>query len=288
MFGFNVQSKDLLKSLGGFFVVFLFALASNAYKPKGFDPGAVSDEKPKILDEIGIDEKLGDKISLDTKFYDSTGEIVTIGSLIKSGRPAILSFVYYNCPSLCGFHLNGVTEVINQLKKSAGKDFDLIAVSMDSSEGPELASDKKDAYLTQYKRPTAAAGWHFLTGSEENVRKLANEVGFKFKWDDNTKQFAHSAAAIFISPEGKISRYLHGIKFDKNTFNLAIVESSNGKVGNIVDQLVMYCFDWDPSARKFSLQIFNLVRIVAIALVLILAMFLIPAWLKDRKNGTPA
>lgn len=288
MFSFRSSHSTVLKGLIFGLALLFCVVTAHAYGPKTYNPSEKSNEKPKALEGIGIDEKLGQTISKDTEFYNEAGDIVTIGSLIKPDRPSVLSIVYYDCPSLCNFHLNGIVEVINKLKKTVGKDFDLIAVSMEPKEGPEMASDKKDAYLTQYKRPGAENGWHFLTGTKENIQKLTGEVGFKFQWDDETKQYAHSSAAIVISPEGKITRYLHGIVFDQNSFNLALIEGSKGKIGNIVDQLVMYCFQYDPKAKKYSLYIFNIVRIFALAVVLILAMFLIPAWLKGRNKQTPA
>ena len=237
---------------------------------------------------MGVYEHLGDNVDLTTTFYDETGAEVHLAKYFNNDKPVVLSIVYYECPSLCNYHLNGVNDVLKNISLKPGKDFELVAVSMNHREGPVLASDKKDAYVHDYGDPSVAAGYHFLTGDEGNIKKLADEVGFKFKYNEGNKQYAHASAAIILTPDGQISRYLHGIEFDANTFRLALLEGGQGKIGNIVDQIVMFCFQFDPARSKYTLYAWNLMRVAAIFMVILLIIVLVPLWLKERNNGSPA
>ncbi len=281
----------LLKSLAlnfikGTVLSLLLLQSASAYDPKKVTKP--STEVPNEIKGVGIKENLGQNLNLDLKFFDESGSTVSLGKYFNSGLPVVFSIVYYDCPSLCNYHLNGVIEVLRKIDLTVGRDFQIVALSMDHNEGPEIASDKRDAYVAAYGRPGSKEGWHFLTGTKENIKKVADNVGFSFKWVESTKQYSHASAAIIVTPEGKISRYLHGIAFDQKTFKLALLEGSRGKIGNIMDQLVLYCFQFDPTTKKYSLYAFNIMRVAAAFTVLVMIGIFVPIWMKNRNGQTPA
>lgn len=267
----------------------IFTIGSLLLAPAyGYDPTAdkprMADELPKEIEGVGITEKLGDEIDLTLSFTNEKGESVRLGQYF-SNKPVILSIVYYACPSLCNYHLNGLNEALKELKWTVGDQFELIAVSMDHRENPELAKTKMQSYIEEYGRPESASGWHFLTGTEENVKKLTDQLGFRFKWNAEAKEYAHASAANILTAGGKISRYLHGIQFDKKDIKLALLEASDGKIGSIVDQVILYCFQFDPKKNKYTLYAYNVMRAGGVFMVLLLAMFLIPFWIREKKTS---
>ena len=243
-------------------------------------------ELPKELQDVGVDEHLGAKLDLDLPFTDDKGETGPLKRFFNGTRPVLLAMVYYNCPSLCNYHLNGLTDAMKTLSWRAGQEFEVVAVSMDSSEKADLAKAKKASYLKLYGHPEADAGWHFLVGSKENVAQLSHQLGFKFKWMEDKQQFAHASVTYVITPDGQISRYLHGIQPDPTTLKLSLLEAANGKIGNVIEQVLMFCFQYNPSKGKFVLYSWNLMRIGAILMVLLLAILLIPLWRRDQSNRT--
>lgn len=196
----------------------------------------------------------------------------------------MLAIIYYSCPNLCNFQLNGTVEALKKMKGEAGKDYELIAVSMDSSEKPTVAAAKKESYMTALGQAGAEKGWHFLVGSEANIRALTDQVGFAFKWNEDLKQFAHSAATMIVTPEGVISRYFHGISYDAETLRMSLVEASNGKIGNFVEQLALYCFQFNPAKNRYTLYAYNIMRIGAGLTVLVMALILVPLWFRERQR----
>lgn len=263
-----------------------FAGLAQAYDPAKA-PSRPSNEVPAEIEGVGIEEHLGARIDTTLPFVNDKGEQVTMGDFLSGQKPVLLSIVYFNCPSLCNFHLNGVTEALSKLDWTVGDEFELVALTMNHREGPELAAQKKTSYVNDYGRPESADGWHFLTGTEENIRKLSDQVGFNFKWMDGSQEYAHASAAIILTPTGKVSRYLHGIEFDPKNLRLALLEASDGKIGDLVDQLALFCFQFDPTKKKYTLYAFNIMRIGAILMVLVLAVFLVPMWLRERQRRKP-
>lgn len=259
--------------------------SSYAYLPE--NEAGVQNEKPEAIENVGIDEKLNDTLPLDLEFTDDNGNQVTIGSYMSAKRPVILSLVYFSCPSLCNLHLKGVFDVLTQMKLESGKDFELLAVSFEPKEDSDLAAAKKETYIEEYfgKDSGKAKGIHFLTGSQENVKKLADSVGFRYKWVEENKEWAHASAAIITTPKGLISRYLHGVYFEPKTFRLSIVEASKGVIGTISDSFALFCFRYDPKTNKYSLYIFNVLRAVASLVLVLLAIWLIPFWWRSRKRS---
>ena len=252
-----------------------------AYEPHG---GQISNKFPTELTDIGIKEKLGSQVNLDLKFKNEFGTSVRLREYFQSDKPVLLTIVYYRCPNLCNYHLNGITKVLKNLNWLAGKEFEIVAVSMDPTETSELALKKKNAYLEDYGRPEAANGWHFLTGDEASIKSLAEEVGFKYRWNPATKQWIHTAAAYVLTPGGILSRYLMGIEFDARNLKLSMLDAAKGKIGNFVDRFALFCFQFDPDKNIYTLYAFNLMRISAGATVLLLSAFLIPFWLRQSKR----
>jgi protein SCO1/2 len=263
-------------------VLILPALALG-YEPSSPTSGP-SDKVPQELENVGVTERLGEKLDPNLQFTNDLGQTVTLGQYFGGTKPVVMAMIYYNCPSLCNFQLNGLLDTVKKMKGRAGQDYDLVAVSMDHTETAAVASAKKANYLKVLNQPGAEAGWHFLVGDEANVGALAQQLGFQFKWNEVRKEFAHSAVTYIVTPGGVISRYLHGIEFAPETLRMALVEASDGHIGNIIEQFVLFCFQFNPAKNKYTLYAFNIMRVGAALTVLLLAVFLIPIWLRERQR----
>lgn len=266
-----------------FLMAYQITPLASAYE-RSENPSAISSETPTELQDVGVTEHLGAKLNLDLKFTNDAGQAVLLGHYFNSHRPVMMAMVYYSCPNLCNYQLNGTVEVLKKMKGTAGVDYDVVAVSMDHAETAALAAKKKANYLKALGQPGAEKGWHFLVGNETNVKTLANQLGFKFKWNEGSKQFSHAAATYILTPGGILSRYLYGIEFSPQTLRLALVEASGGRIGNVVEQLALFCFQFDPSKNKYTLYAFNIMRIGAALTVILLAVFITPVWLRERKR----
>lgn len=275
---------SLLGVCVGFFLAALIASPASAVDYDGKPQPLTAETKPPGTEGIGITEKLGGQLDLSLPVVDENGVTHKLGDYFHAGRPVIFSLVYYSCPGLCNFHLNGLVEALKGVDWTPGQKFEVIALSFDPKEGPELAAAKKNTYLNLYERPDAAAGMHFLTASQETIDHLAKEVGFQYRWDENSKEWAHASAAILVSPTGKITRYLHGIMFDGKDVKLGLGEASEGRIGSIVDKMIWYCYMYDPKQSKYTLAAFRLVQLGGAAVILVLAGLLIPQWLKARRS----
>jgi len=240
-------------------------------------------ELPKELQNVGVEEHLGNQLDLDLPFTDDTGQKVTLRKYFQGGRkPVLMAMVYYTCPALCNYHLNGLTEAMKQLKWTTGKEFELVAVSMNHREGPDVAGPKKANYLKAYGRVEGNDGWHFLTGDEASVKKLAGELGFKFYWMEDKKQYAHASVSYVVTPDGRISRYLNGISVDPGTLKLSLLEASNGRIGTFVEHALMFCFQFNPVKGKYVLAAWKLMRYGGAFTVILLALIFIPVWWRER------
>jgi protein SCO1 len=239
------------------------------------EPRAQTEGGPGILGKVGIDQKLGEQIPLDLQFLDEAGNSVSLRDYFKE-KPVVLSLVYYDCPMLCTQVLNGLLGSMKALTFSAGEEFEVVTVSFDSRETPELALGKKRVYVDQYERAGAEDGWHFLTGSEASVAALTKSVGFRYAWDEDTQQFAHASGIMVLTPDGTLAKYFYGIEFAPRDLKLGLVEASDGKIGSPVDQILLYCFHYDPVKGKYGVAIMNIVRILGTATILIMgtAIFL--------------
>ena len=213
---------------------------------------------PVALRDVGIDQKLNEQVPLDLKFRDESGQEVELGKYFGK-KPVVLSLVYYNCPMLCTQVLNGMTSTFKILPFEIGNQFDVVTVSFDPRETPKLAEEKKESYLQRLGKPNAAAGWHFLTGDEASIKRLADAVGFRYTFDSATNQYAHASGIMVLTPQGKISHYFYGIEYSAKDLRLGLVEAADGKIGSRVDQLLLYCYHYDPTTGKYA-WVINLYR----------------------------
>ena len=237
---------------------------------------------PQLLRDVGIDQKLNEQIPLDLQFRDETGRPVALREYF-GGRPVILTLVYYECPMLCTQVLNGVLRSIQGISMDAGKQFRVVTVSINPREQPPLAASKKRIYTGLYGRAGADEGWHFLTGDEPAIEKLAKAVGFRYAYDPKSGQYAHASAIMVLTPDGRLSRYFYGIQYPSRDLRLGLVEASAGKIGTPVDQILLFCYHYDPTTGKYGVAILNVVRGGAILTVLLLAVFLIPQFRRERR-----
>lgn len=245
---------------------------------------AVNQPPPEVRD-IGVDEKLGGAIPLDAKFTDETGKKVSLSDYFAAGRPVILQLGYFGCPMLCGEVSKGLVNSLNELPLTMGKDYEVLNVSFDPDEGPDLAARKKTSFLEAYKHPSGAQAWHFLTGDKESIRRLTESVGFRYKWVADQQQFAHAAVLMIVSPGGSVSRYLYGVGFDPKTMRLALVEASQGKVGTTADKFLMTCLlSYNKAAGRYTVAAVTLMRVAAVACVLLLAAILTTLFVREMRS----
>ena len=245
----------------------LTALAQYAQPPVGPMPTGKSDE---VLKQVGIEQRLNNQIPLDLTFRDESGREVKLGEYFRGDKPVLLTLVYYECPMLCNQVLNGVVGTLEAVTFTPGKEFEVVTVSFDPREGPELAAKKKETYLKRYRREGAGEGWHFLTGDKDSIDRLANSVGFKYVWDEQSKQFAHASAIMVATPQGRLSHYFYGIEYSPKDLRLALVEASEGKIGSPVDTLILYCYHYDPATGRFA-PVMAVLRMAGVLTVLGLA-----------------
>jgi len=238
------------------------------------DPTQNIGVRPELLKEVGIDQKLNSSIPLDLMFRDEHGKAVTLGQYFGS-KPVILTLVYYNCPMLCTQVLNGLDRSLEQIPLTVGKDFEVVTVSIDPTDRPSLAEAKQAVYLGMYNRPGSAVGWHFLTGEESQIKQLAAAIGFRYAYDPDSHQYAHASGIMILTPEGKLSRYFYGVTYPERDMRLGLVEASEGKIGSPVDQVLLFCYHYDPHTGKYGLLISRVLQLGGLATVLIGGIFLI-------------
>lgn len=246
--------------------------------------GVPSNQMPPVLSDVRFDQRLNEQLPLATRFKDEEGRDVALGDYFGS-KPVVLAFVYYECPMLCTQVLNGLTTSLTVLDETVGRDFDVVAISFDARETPALASGKKRSHLDRYKRPESAAGWHFLTGDEAAIKAVTSAAGFKYVWDAKTQQFAHPSGIIVATPEGKLSRYFFGIEYAPRDVKFALVESSAGRIGNAVDQLLLYCYHYDPATGSYGFVAMGAVRVGGALTVLALVGFVVISIRRDMRAG---
>jgi protein SCO1/2 len=230
--------------------------------------------RPPGLKNVGIEQHLDEQIPRDLTFRDETGKSVQLNDYFGK-KPMILNLVYYQCPMLCGEVLSGLESALRVLKFDVGKEFDVLTVSFDPKETPEMAAVKKAEYLKRYGRPGAAVGWHFLTGSAASIDALTRAAGFQYQYDPKTGQFAHATAIMVLTPEGKIAQYYYGVEFAPKDLRLGLIQASQNKIGTVVDQVLLYCYHYDPDTGKYGAIISRVLQLAAGATVLILGTFLV-------------
>lgn len=271
----------------------LLAVAALWLTAAGPAAAQLANQVPEELQEVGVEEHLDAKLPLDLEFRDEHGQVVKLGDYFDGDKPVILTLNYYKCPMLCGLQLNGLLDGLKELEWTPGQEFELVTVSINPLETPALAAEKKQNYISRYGRPSAAKGWHFLTGREPEIRRLAETLGFGYTYDRSTGEYAHAAAIMVATPDARVARYLYGIEYPPRRLRLALLEASEGEIGNTLDQLIMYCFHYDPSSRRYSPVAMNIMRLGAGATAIVLGLTLGGYWLREarrrrqRDRGTP-
>ena len=259
---------------------------SPLYSPKYYDPSqGTSNGLPEALQKVGIEQKLGESLPLDAEFKDEDGKPVKLGDYFAKGRPVVLALVYFECPMLCNQVLNGMTGSMKGISLDAGKDFEVVAISFDARENdkPDLGKNKKASYLERYGRPGTETGFHFLTGTQSSIDAVTKAAGFNYEWDEKSNQFAHASAIMIVNPDGKLSRYLYGIDYSPKDLKFGIIESADNKVGSAADQLLLYCYHYDPATGKYGFAVLSAMRMGGILTLLGLGAMGFVFWRRNKK-----
>jgi len=274
-------------------ILMLFAVASFAQpgQPAPAQPSLSMQDSnlkpalPGALQGVGIDQRLNQRLPLNVMLRDEAGRNVPFSAFFQTGKPVILALVYYRCPMLCTQILTGLESSLKAVSFNPGTDFEIVSVSFDPKDTPELAASKKQMYMRRYGRPNTANGWHFLTGDETNVRALADAAGFHYKYDPKTDQFAHASGIMIVTPDGRMSRYFYGVDYAPRDIRLGLVEASQNKIGSPVDQILLFCYHYDPTTGKYGAMAVNMVRVAGAAFVLICGAFLLIAFRREHRSG---
>jgi protein SCO1/2 len=256
--------------------VLALSLAGNVFAVNQVPQGT---ELPNQLKEVGIDQKLDSKLPLDALFTDEQGVAHPFKDYL-TGRPVVLALVYYECPMLCTMTLNGLLRTLRPMTLNVGEHFDVIAVSFDPNDTAPMAEKKRFEYMERYNRPGAEKGWRFLTGGQESIKRLTDAVGFRYSRDPQNGQWAHASGLQVITPDGRVARYFYGVEYSARDLRLSLVEASQGKIGTAVDQVLLFCFHYDPTTGKYGLLIMNLLRTGAALTVLGFLAF----WFLNRRG----
>jgi protein SCO1 len=258
---------------GIFLVLLLFATSLFA---------ETSTTPPHLPGKVSIDQHLDAQLPLDTMFRDETGRVVRLGDYANGTKPLLLVFMYYRCPMLCSMVMEGVTSTLTALKFDAGKEYDVVTISIDPRDAPRDAAAKKEKYVKRYGRLGTANAWHFLTGPESAIKKVTNAAGFNYAYDPQSDQFAHGAALLVLTPRGRVSRYLYGFEYKPRDVRLALVEASSNKIGNATDAVLLLCYHYDPITGKYSRSAMNFVRAGGIATMAALGGFIVIMIRRER------
>lgn len=238
---------------------------------------------PAALEGVGIDQRLNELLPLDAGFVDEQGVEVKLGDYFGE-KPVVLALVYYECPMLCTLELNGLLRALRALPLDVGKDFEVVTVSFDPDETPQLAAGKKREYTSQYGREGTDPSWHFLTGSAESIGRLAEAIGFRYRYDPQTDLFSHASAIYVATPRGHLSKYFYGVEYSARDLRLGLVEASAGKIGTVADEILLFCFHYDPATGKYGVVIMNVLRLAGVATVVLLGGFIAVMLRRDRRR----
>jgi protein SCO1/2 len=244
-------------------------------------------DRPSPLKDVTIEQRLNSQLPLDAKFRDEEGRTVPLGTYFGK-RPVVLALVYYECPMLCTQILNGMVAAAKVMTFVPGKDYQVVAISFDARETPQQAALKKKIYMKDYGHPETADGWHFLTGDLDSIKRVTDAVGFRYKWDVYTATFAHASAIYVLTPDGKLSKYFYGIEYSPKDMRFGLIEASKNKIGTAVDQVLLFCYHFDPTTAKYTLVALNLLRAAGAATVLALGGFVFIMLRRDRQKGIRA
>ncbi len=266
-------------SARGLIAILLLLGASPVFAQFATDPTA--DKLPPQLSDVAIEQKLNSQVPLDITFHDETGKTVKLGQYFAPGKPVILSLVYFNCRMLCSEVLAALTKSMRLIKFDAGKQYDVLTVSFDQRDTPAQAAEAKQKYLSMYGRAGAENGWHFLTGDQASINALSQAVGFHFHWDERTQQFAHAAGIMLLTPQGRVSQYYYGARYFPSDIRLGLVQSSQNRIGSLADQIVLYCYHWDPRTGRYGAIVSRVIQVSGGVTLLILGgviVFLLKAY----------
>jgi protein SCO1/2 len=264
------------------------ALPASALPGGGKTPQAIADaDQPPQVQGVDVEERLGEPLPLEARFTDETGREVRLGEVLPKDKPTLLTMVYYECPMLCNLVINAQVSAMREVGLELGKDYEAITVSIDPKDTPAQSEARRRRHLQAMGKPETAP-WRFLTGTEENIRKLTDALGFKYKYDESTKQYAHPAVVHVATPEGSISRYLYGTSFPAKDMKLALLEAAGGRVGTSFDRVILSCFKYDTAMRRYSFYVFGFIRTGALLVFTALASMLIFFWRRELKKGAAA
>lgn len=244
-------------------------------------------DRPNALSGVTIEQKLNSQLPLNATFRDEYGNTVKLGKYFGK-RPVVLALVYYQCPMLCTQILNGMTRAARVLTFTPGKDYDIVVISFDAREKPAQAMAKKEVYMKDYGHPETANGWHFLTGDPDSIKRVTDAVGFKYKWDVYTAMFAHASAIYILTPDGKLSKYFYGIDYSPKDMRFALIQASKNKIGTTVDQILLFCYHFDPHSAKYEFLAMGILRAAGAATLLLLGGFVLISIRKDKQKGNRA
>jgi len=264
-------------------LLLLLSLPVLALAQQARQAGPVASELPPILREVGFDQNLDKQIPLDITFKDELGESVQIGRYFGA-KAVVLNFVYYDCPMICLQTLSSLASTIKVLSQEPGKDFEIVTVSFDPRETPALAFSKKTEFVERTGKPRIAGGWHFLTGTKADIDRLTQAAGFRYVWDEPSKQFAHPTGIMVLTPAGRIARYVFGIDYGPRDLRLAILDASAGKVGSPIERVLLYCYHYDLTTGRYSLAIMRVVQLAGAATVLCIGMFIFVMTKRERSS----
>jgi protein SCO1/2 len=268
----------------------LAAVPAHALPGGGKTPRSIAEAQsdlPPVLKGVDVEERLGELLPPGLEFTDASGQSVKLGQVLSKGKPVVLTLVYYSCPQLCNLVINAEVKAMQEAGLELGRDFEAVTVSVDPKDSPAQSLERRRRHLQALGKPETAP-WHFLTGTEENIRKLADAVGFKYTYDESSKQYAHPAVLNVITPEGSISRYLYGTSFPAKDFRLALLEAAGGRVGTSFDRIILSCFKYDTAQRRYGFYIFGFLRLGALMVFAMLSTTIIYFWRRELKKGAAA
>lgn len=240
------------------------------------------DGRPAGLRDVGLDQRLNEQVPLDLAFRDEAGRTVRLGDYF-GGTPVILTLNYYDCPMLCPLVLNDVLRAVRAIPLALGKEFRILTVSIDPHDTPGVAATKQRSYVERYGRPGAADGWHFLTGDQGSIESLTHAVGFRYELDSKSRQYAHTAGIIVLTPDGRLARYFYGVEYSPRDLRLALVEASHGEIGSLADQVLLFCFHYDPVSGRYSLVMLNTIRAAGVATVVGLGGLVVVLFRREKR-----
>ena len=252
-----------------------------AYAGERSEKGTAANQPLPQLENVTFKQRLDETLPLDASFTDESGRRVRLGDYFGS-KPVVLAFVYYQCPMLCTQVMNGISSALKVLPFKAGDDFDVVLVSFDPRDTPAHAAEKERAHLEYWSVPQEARAWHLLTGDEATIQRVTAAAGFSYRWDERSGQFAHVSGVLVVTPDGKLSRYFYGVEYSPKELRLALVEAGEGKVGSAIDELLLYCFHYDPESGRYGFVVMNLIRLGGVATMMFIGGFILLSRRRDR------